>query len=489
MITNERQYRITAAAAERFKRTLDRTQAAHIRRPSVHPRLIQAEREGLESQLQDLRHELAEYEALKRGDVLRITVDSFDELGIGLIKARVAAGLSQKALAERLHLKEQQIQRYEAERYASASYRRLREVVRALGVSVREEILFPDSTEPRTPRLLARLRHAGLKNEFVLSRLLPSSLAATLQEGVSATDDIQCAGHVAAIMGRIFGWTPRELLGTGDLPVPRYAAAEARFKMPARRRQAATGLYATYANYLATIVVEGCRGLAKWAVPTDDADLTRQSIEARYGRVTFVTALYFAWDLGVPVLPLRDPGTFHGACWRYEGRNVIVLKQTTNSEARWLFDLIHELYHAGQNPDSDVRDLIELDETSSERRDSEEEIAASEFAGNVILGGRADALAKMCVTHADKSVERLKRVVPLVAEREGVSQGVLANYLAFRMSCQGVNWWGTAANLQHNDQDPWETARRVFFERFPFKVQAELDRQLLQRAFEYEGTR
>ena len=67
---------------------------------------------------------------------------SFDELANGLIKARIAAGLSQRALAQRLNLKEQQIQRYEAERYATASYRRLCEVAHALGIQVENEMLL-----------------------------------------------------------------------------------------------------------------------------------------------------------------------------------------------------------------------------------------------------------------------------------------------------------------------------------------------------------
>lgn len=145
MITNERQYRITAAEVERFQRALERTPDEQAGRSNVHPRLLQAEREGLESQLADLRRELGEYEALKRGAVSSITVDSFDDLGLGLIKARIAAGLSQKALAKRLGIKEQQIQRYEAERYVSASYRRLQEIVRALGVNITKEIRLAGS--------------------------------------------------------------------------------------------------------------------------------------------------------------------------------------------------------------------------------------------------------------------------------------------------------------------------------------------------------
>ena len=65
---------------------------------------------------------------------------SFDELPAALIKARIAAGLSQKDLAERLGLKEQQVQKYEATDYTSASLERVRAVIRALGVSVKEEV-------------------------------------------------------------------------------------------------------------------------------------------------------------------------------------------------------------------------------------------------------------------------------------------------------------------------------------------------------------
>lgn len=63
MITNERQYRITQAQAARFQRVLDAFDEQA--RPDVHPRLIAAEREGLESQLADLQAELQEYESLK----------------------------------------------------------------------------------------------------------------------------------------------------------------------------------------------------------------------------------------------------------------------------------------------------------------------------------------------------------------------------------------------------------------------------------------
>ena len=98
----------------------------------------------MESQLADLRDELEEYERLKSADVSVIPVASFEELADGLIKARIVRGLSQKALAQHLGLKEQQIQRYEAERYATASYQRLCQVARAMDLRIENQILLSD---------------------------------------------------------------------------------------------------------------------------------------------------------------------------------------------------------------------------------------------------------------------------------------------------------------------------------------------------------
>ena len=58
-----------------------------------------AELEAMESQLVDLREELEEYEQLKSADLSVISVATFDGLVDGLIKARIASGLSQRALA------------------------------------------------------------------------------------------------------------------------------------------------------------------------------------------------------------------------------------------------------------------------------------------------------------------------------------------------------------------------------------------------------
>lgn len=138
MIKNERGYRITKAQATRFRRALTAFSAEND--TSVHRRLRQAQADALRSQLADLEAELVQYESLRSGKRFIIRTQSLEDFPQALIQARVASGLSQRDLAERLGLKEQQIQRYEATEYASASLRRIREVFDALGVELASKI-------------------------------------------------------------------------------------------------------------------------------------------------------------------------------------------------------------------------------------------------------------------------------------------------------------------------------------------------------------
>jgi len=135
MIKNERQYRITKAQAERFARTIGEVEARPD--PAIHPKLRRAELDGLRSQLDDLKRELREYEALRSGKRRVIALESIEDLPKTLIQARIAAGLSHQELAARLGLKPQQIQRYEATNYQSASLERINEIMRTLGVRLR----------------------------------------------------------------------------------------------------------------------------------------------------------------------------------------------------------------------------------------------------------------------------------------------------------------------------------------------------------------
>jgi DNA-binding XRE family transcriptional regulator len=131
MITNERQYAITKAAATRFAQALDELD----RRVAQAPAQRDLERSGLQAQFDDLRSELAQYEALREGSVGEVQIGSLLDVPRALICARVAAGLTQKQLAERLGVREQQVQQDEATEYAGASLARLHGIASLLGVT------------------------------------------------------------------------------------------------------------------------------------------------------------------------------------------------------------------------------------------------------------------------------------------------------------------------------------------------------------------
>jgi len=97
---------------------------------------------ALEGQAETLRSEIERYEDLRDGRVNQRELEGFLDLLTALVEARIAAGLTQKALAERLGLQEQQVQRWEANFYAGVGMERLQEIADALGMEVRETVSY-----------------------------------------------------------------------------------------------------------------------------------------------------------------------------------------------------------------------------------------------------------------------------------------------------------------------------------------------------------
>lgn len=146
MIRNERQYIIAKAQIKKFKKALDEFDKQKL---SAHPMLVKAQKDAMKSQLAELEDQAKEYEKLRAGKYKVLKGSCIAELPIGLIRARIALGLTQKQLAERVGLKEQQIQRYEETDYATASFSRLQEVIEALGLDIEEKIFLPQDQQAR----------------------------------------------------------------------------------------------------------------------------------------------------------------------------------------------------------------------------------------------------------------------------------------------------------------------------------------------------
>lgn len=130
MIYSDKQYGVSSAQLTKLQEAL----AAAQERASDQPWLKQAEIDALKSQIADIEAEIAEYDLLKSGQVSFSKTYALEELPRVLVQARIASGMSQTDLAEKLGMKPQQVQRYEATDYMGASLGRLIEISRALGV-------------------------------------------------------------------------------------------------------------------------------------------------------------------------------------------------------------------------------------------------------------------------------------------------------------------------------------------------------------------
>jgi ribosome-binding protein aMBF1 (putative translation factor) len=128
MIKNEREYKITKASVKRFEKSL-----VHIttltKDSKIEPAKLKLQEAANKSILAELRKQLIEYDKLKAGKFELSKLNELEAIPDNLIKARVALGWTQKDLAKRLKTTEQQIQKYEANNYKSASLSRIIEII------------------------------------------------------------------------------------------------------------------------------------------------------------------------------------------------------------------------------------------------------------------------------------------------------------------------------------------------------------------------
>ena len=137
MIRNERQYRITRARADEIVNTIGELERTPLP-DGLQPEMRALQLDALRGTLVDLQSELGEYDALH--DATLIEATGIAQLPVALIRARIASGLTQRELAERVGVHEQAIQRYEASNFAGASFSRLVEIADALDVTVHYDV-------------------------------------------------------------------------------------------------------------------------------------------------------------------------------------------------------------------------------------------------------------------------------------------------------------------------------------------------------------
>jgi len=131
MIKNEKQYKITQ------KHLLDtRNHIAEIESRkdiTAKDRLILVSARLMERQFQQ---EIADYERLKKDRANVLKSRNLTELPSLIIEYKIMLGLTQKEFARKIGMKEQQLQRYEAEDFQGVSFSNLLKILKAIGLEI-----------------------------------------------------------------------------------------------------------------------------------------------------------------------------------------------------------------------------------------------------------------------------------------------------------------------------------------------------------------
>lgn len=484
MISNERQYRITRARLQDFETAL--SEITETATPAgISSELLSLQREALSSQRKELAADIEEYERLRSGEQSVIEATSLAEFPRALIAGRVMRGLTQKQLGEKIGVKEQQIQRWEATGYANTTFGRIREVVDALQLQVREEIFVLSETFT-AKKLRENLKKVGLVSQGLVRRILPPAIFSLLYEDAELEAQPSALFQAAGLIARVFSLPVTDLFSERAPLLDLRALAIGRYKIPATAGEDAVSAYTIYAHYLAALTAQCARDIPLSRLPNSWEEVHNGITGGIKRIITFDAALDYVWSLGIPVLPLQDPGTFHGAVWVINTRPVIVLKQGGRLVSRWLFDLLHEFAHVVQKISNGQLtssfEIVEVHPISPERRGAPEEEEANDVAEDVLFHGHSAEVEKACVSAAQGDIRQLKRIIPQIARDEHIDVGVLANHMAYRLSQQDENWWPTAMTMQDGGGDPFVIARNRLLTDLRLNVLSPVDRDLLLRA-------
>ncbi|MFP4102877.1 DNA-binding protein [Coleofasciculus sp.] len=155
MIKDDHHYHNIKSWVQNFEQSLSQLERNENEKAKNDPKLREIYRNEVQRKLDDLRKEIQDYETLTTHDPktpLTLNLEDINDLPLLLIKARMAAKLSHKELADLAGLEEAQIQEYEENDYETASFIDVMSVFYALDITVKKgEFIVPLDTLRRTP--------------------------------------------------------------------------------------------------------------------------------------------------------------------------------------------------------------------------------------------------------------------------------------------------------------------------------------------------
>jgi len=199
-ILNQRDYRSAKARLAQLEASLTTASVIdNLTNVTLSAELTTARQQALKAEREKLSREIQSYENLQASGEFSDEVRA-NELGLLPIVARVARRMSQKDLADRLEVSEQQIQRYESDRYATISLARYQRLLNILGVAVRSRLnpLTEDKAENRAAEIIVdSMLLAALRKHNVVQ--IPKG---TSEEGISQILGTYIAEGEELIKGR-----------------------------------------------------------------------------------------------------------------------------------------------------------------------------------------------------------------------------------------------------------------------------------------------
>ncbi len=141
-ILNQREHRVAKARLAQLEAALSADSVVENLMSLTATEVTDARQKAIREEAKRLRELIQNYENLRAtGDFP--TELSIDDLGMLPIVGRNARKLSQRELADLLDMSEQQVQRYESERYAGISLSRYKKILDILGIEVRSKLHSP----------------------------------------------------------------------------------------------------------------------------------------------------------------------------------------------------------------------------------------------------------------------------------------------------------------------------------------------------------
>ncbi len=170
MIKNQKQVKITE---EKIKELIKGKEELEKQRGKINNDSFDLSLNSFNSMISDLERQMQKYKSLCEGNFHCFQPESLEDISEILISARLAQKISQKELGEKIGVKEQQIQRYEATDYETASWTRIMNIAIVLelrfyfnkimlyNLSCEEEFLYPqDITSELAETASIRVRNS-----------------------------------------------------------------------------------------------------------------------------------------------------------------------------------------------------------------------------------------------------------------------------------------------------------------------------------------